>query len=122
MPWTSSSRAGRLAHEHQIGARIADAEHHLTAAQPVQLAARAVADLAANGLQGLLRGSDEHHGHSRVRRGRGLSRHEVLHGARRDLRRRGTTPPARVEADASDAKFLKKSEVFREVSVVHERT
>jgi hypothetical protein len=37
------------------------------------------------------------------------------------LRRGSAAPPARVEADTSDAKFLEESDVFREVSVVHER-
>ena len=40
--------ARRFADEHQIGGRVADAEHDLLAAQPMQLAARAVADLVAD--------------------------------------------------------------------------
>ena len=41
--------AGRLADEHQIGVGIADAEHDLLPAERVQLAARAVADVGADG-------------------------------------------------------------------------
>jgi hypothetical protein len=41
--------AGRFADEHQVGIRIADAIHDLRAAERVQLAARAVADVVANG-------------------------------------------------------------------------
>ena len=44
-------RARRLADEHQVGARVPDAEHDLLPAERVQLAARAVADVVADGLQ-----------------------------------------------------------------------
>ena len=40
--------ARRLADEHQVGVRVADAEHDLLAAERVQLAARAVADVRAD--------------------------------------------------------------------------
>ena len=43
-------RAGRLADEHQVRVRIPDAEHDLLAPERVQLAARAVADVLADGL------------------------------------------------------------------------
>ena len=40
--------ARRLADEHQIGVRVADAEHNLLASERAELAARAVADVLAN--------------------------------------------------------------------------
>ena len=46
--------AWRLAYKHQIGVRVADAEHDLLASQLAELAPRAVADIRANGREGRL--------------------------------------------------------------------
>jgi len=49
----SSSRPGAFSDEHQIRARIPDAEHDLPASLAVELAARALTQIRANQLQGL---------------------------------------------------------------------
>jgi hypothetical protein len=51
--------ARSLANKHQVGIRMANPEHHLGPAKPVQLASRAVADVGPNHLERL---------HSRVAR------------------------------------------------------
>ena len=120
-------RAGRFADEHQIRRRVAHTEHDLPAAQLVQLATRAVADLGADPLQCLFRRACKLHRFSRARPcGRHLDGRRILHNCRttgvpgRDRCGRPAAPPAGVEADARHAKFLEESEVFREVSVVHD--
>ena len=69
--------ARRLADEHQIGVRIADAEDDLPASERVQLAARAVADVGAHGgqrLRGVSRHGDRLHDSAAAADGSGTRR------------------------------------------------
>src|SRR6185503_173281 len=99
--------ARRLADEHQVGVRVADAEHDLRASERVQLAARAVADVGADGGERL-------GGVARKRDRRSLGR-----SVRRLPGPAAALAPGRVAADAGDAELAGKFEMFDELIAVH---
>src|SRR5688572_17685341 len=96
--------ARRLADEHQVGVRVADAKHHLLAAGRVQLAAAAVApDVAARGVERL--------GHRAVVSG--FSRTFLRVRLKADTTGRFfAAAPVGVEAQTVDAHLAEKCEVI----------
>src|SRR5262249_27610467 len=95
--------ARRLAHEHQVGVRIAHAEHDLRASERMQFAARAVADLGAD----LPESVD-------------LRQRDDLFGRRVWIdTAAGVPPPLGIAADAGNAELLRESKMFDELVAVH---
>ena len=100
--------ARRLADKHEVGRRIAHSEHDLLPPEAVQLAARAVAKVGADGRQ-------------RVGR-RHVNGTGVVPLFFTQRARKGHDPffaPCWIATHAADAKFLREPEMFLELIAVH---